>query len=81
MNMTSTNSTPYKDIHLECNNGKSFKSVSGKVVNGKQITDYNSFDEKEKVYIKNFEVKRSNDKDLDLLIPAHSIILIQLYLD
>lgn len=78
-----TNANPNKDIELKCEVGRSIKSAAGKIVNSNEITDYNDFDKKEKVFIESFDVKKSdgNENELHLLIPAHSVILVQLHLE
>lgn len=78
INITLTNANPNKDITINCNIGKSYSSVTGKIVNSNNITDYNDFDKEEKVMISDLEVTNTNDDTLDIMIPAHSVVLLQL---
>ena len=81
INVTITNANPNKGVELKCNVGKSIKSVVGKIVNSQEITDFNDFDQKEKVFIEDFTVKESKRDELQLVIPAHSVVLVQLKLE
>jgi len=58
--------------------GKSFKTISGKIVNAKNITDYNDFGKKENVMIQDFDVAKPKGSNLDLELPPHSVVLVQL---
>lgn len=81
ISITITNANPNKALPFKCNIGKDFKSISGKIVTGKEITDYNDFGKDEKISTKDFKVAKPNSKELDFKIPAHSVILIQLQLE
>lgn len=78
VNITLTNANPEKAIAVECDLGKDFRSVSGQIVTGKEITDYNDFGKEEKVSIADFKVKKPENGTLKLEIPAHSVVLVQL---
>ena len=77
ISITLTNANPDKDILLKCDIGRAFKSVSGKIVSGNEITDYNDFGQKEKVFIQDFDVDHSSQNGIDFHVPAHSVILVQ----
>lgn len=77
-NITITNANPNKVISIDCQLEKDYKSAIGKIVTGKKITDYNDFGEAEKVYISDFKVGQVTNGRLQLEIPAHSVILIEL---
>ena len=42
------------------------------------MTDYNNFGEKEKVFINDFKVDKIKKGTLQVEIPAHSVILLEL---
>lgn len=76
--VTITNANPNKAITLNCKLDKDLKSVSGKIITAKEITDFNDFDKEEKVYISDFKVGEINNGALKIEIPANSLILVQL---
>jgi alpha-N-arabinofuranosidase len=78
VSITITNANPNKAITIDCQPGNDFKSVSGKIVTGKEITDYNDFGKEEKVYISDFPVGKIKKGELKIEVPAHSVILVQL---
>ncbi|MFC2090614.1 alpha-N-arabinofuranosidase [Bacteroidota bacterium] len=78
VSITITNANPNKVIPLDCKLGKDFKSVSGKIVTGKEITDYNDFGAEEKVYMSDFTLGKIKNGQLKIEVPAHSVILVQL---
>ncbi len=78
VNITITNANPEKAMPLNLDLGKSFKNISGKIVNAKNITDYNDFGKKEKVMIQDFNVPKAKGNAMSVEIPAHSIVLMQL---
>ncbi|WP_375324802.1 alpha-N-arabinofuranosidase [Flagellimonas sp. GZD32] len=78
VNITITNANPEKAMPLNLDLGKSFKNISGKIVNAKNITDYNDFGKKEKVMIQDFNVSKAKGNAMSVEIPAHSIVLMQL---
>jgi alpha-N-arabinofuranosidase len=79
INITITNANPNKAISIDCLVGKDFKSVSGKIITGNEITDYNDFNKKEKIFISDFNSVEFKDDKLYIQVPAHSVVLIQLY--
>jgi alpha-N-arabinofuranosidase len=79
VNITLLNVNPNEAITVECDLGKEgLQVISGKVVSGNEITDYNDFGEEEKVTIKDFEVTAPVNDKLNIEIPAHSVVLVQL---
>ncbi len=78
VSITITNANPNKAIPLDCLLGKGFQSASGRIVTGQEITDFNDFGEKEKVFISDLEVGKIKNGGLHLDIPAHSVVLVQL---
>lgn len=78
ISITITNANPNKAIPVDCQIGKDYESISGKIVTGKEITDYNDFGKKEKVLISDFKVGEIKNGKLHIRVPAHSVILVQL---
>jgi alpha-N-arabinofuranosidase len=76
--ITITNSNPHKAISLDCKVGKELKTIAGKIVTGKAITDFNEFGKEEKVYLSDFKLGKIKDGALKIEVPAHSVILVQL---
>jgi alpha-N-arabinofuranosidase len=78
ISITLTNANPNKDIPVTYKVGKPLKSVAGKIVNSKKITDFNDFGKKEKVRTEDFSLYELNKQGIDLTLPAHSVVLIQI---
>lgn len=78
INVTLTNANPNEDLELSCVIGKKIQSVKGQIVNSQEITDYNDFGQKEKVFIERFDGIEIDESSLSLSIPAHSVILLQM---
>ena len=76
--ITITNANPNKAIKLDLHLGKNHKSTTGKIITGKAINDYNDFEKKEKIGIDDFELGRINDGVLQIEVPAHAVLLVQL---
>ncbi len=76
--ITITNANPSKALPLKLNIGQEFKDVIGKIVTSQEITDYNDFGEDEKVVIESLKLKKT--KALEIKVPAHSVVLLQLKL-
>ena len=77
-NITITNANPHKAVSIDCDLGRDFVSATGKIVTGKEITDYNDFGEQEKVVMTDFKVGPIRNAKVQLKIPPHSVVLIQL---
>lgn len=78
INITITNANPNKAIPLVCQLGKDFESAIGKIVTGEKITDYNDFGKNENVSIESFKLNEIKNETLQIEIPAHAVILVQL---
>jgi alpha-N-arabinofuranosidase len=77
--ITLCNLNPNKAESIECNfEGAEYKTATGQIVNGKNITDYNDFGQSEKVNIKDFLVAKPKNGKLTVELPAHSVVLVQL---
>ena len=78
VNITITNANPTKALPVSCQLGKEFKSATGKIVTGDKITDYNDFGMQENVSISDFEPGSIMNEELQIEIPPHSVVLVQL---
>jgi alpha-N-arabinofuranosidase len=77
--ITLCNLNPSKAESVECHiEGVEFKSATGQIVNGKNITDYNEFGQPEKVKIEPFKTAAPKNGKLTVEVPPHSVVLIQL---
>lgn len=76
--ITITNANPNRAVPIDCQLGNDFKSVSGKIVTGKEITDFNDFGKEEKVFISDYTVGKIKKGALKIEVPANSVILLQL---
>ena len=79
VSITLSNSNPNKAITVECDLGnEKLKAITGQIVTGNEITDYNDFGKDEKVNISDFKVENPKKGKLTIEIPAHSVVLVQL---
>lgn len=79
INITLSNANPNKAITLNVNiTGIDLKTATGQIINAKNINDYNDFDKPETVKPDSFKVANPQNGKLEVTIPAHSVILIQL---
>ncbi len=81
ISLTLTNANPNKSVSVNCSLNKNLKVVNAQVVSGKNFNDYNDFDNAEKVGISDFKTSKVRNKQLNLDIPAHSVLLVQLLKD
>ena len=58
--------------------GQHVSSASGQIVTAKNMNDYNDFGKEEKVTLKTFDVKKPKDGKLTVVLPAKSVVLVQL---
>ena len=78
LSITLTNANPNKAVTIDCNVGNQYKSVSGKIVTGKEMTAYNDFGKEEKVTVSEFMPGKIKNGVLKIEIPAFSVVLVQL---
>ena len=57
--------------------GVNFKNVSGTIVNSANVQDYNGFDTPEKIGIKEFKGIKNKKGNLEIEIPAHSVVMLE----
>ncbi|MCF8359799.1 MAG: alpha-N-arabinofuranosidase [Prolixibacteraceae bacterium] len=79
VSITLCNLNPNKAVSVDCNfPGSEFKSAEGKIVTSEKMNDYNDFGQEEKVTMSDFKVKKPTNGNLNVEIPAHSVVLVQL---
>ncbi|MGD2034046.1 MAG: alpha-L-arabinofuranosidase C-terminal domain-containing protein [Bacteroidales bacterium] len=79
MNITLSNTNPNKEVSIDINvTGAEYKTASGKIITAESMDDYNDFDKEEKVSLKGFEVEKPEEGKLKVVIPAHSVVSVQL---
>jgi alpha-N-arabinofuranosidase len=78
VSITLTNANPNKSVTIDCNVGNQYKSVSGKIVTGKEMTAYNDFGKEEKVTVSEFMPGKIKNGVLKIEIPPFSVVLVQL---
>jgi len=78
VSMTLTNANPNKAVMIDCNVGNQYKTVSGKIVTGKEMTAYNDFGKEEKVTVSEFMPGKIKNGVLKIEIPPFSVVLVQL---
>ncbi|MBP7506221.1 MAG: alpha-N-arabinofuranosidase [Prolixibacteraceae bacterium] len=79
LSITFSNMNPNKSVSVDCNvAGGEYKKASGKIITAKNITDYNDFGKAETVNMQDFKVNNPVKGKLNVEIPAHSVVLVQL---
>jgi alpha-N-arabinofuranosidase len=79
VSITLCNLNPNKAVSVDCNfPGNEFKSAEGKIVTSENMNDYNDFGQDEKVAMSDFKVEKPAKGNLNIEIPAHSVVLVQL---
>lgn len=77
-NITITNSNPNQSVAVNTLIEENQQLISAKIITSQNMTDYNDFDADEKVFISDFEIAKPKKGKLQVEIPAHSVVLIQL---
>lgn len=78
VSITLTNANPNKSIAVVCEVGDNYKSLSSKIVTGKNITDLNEFGKSESVKIADYDVAKVKDGKISVEVPPHAVVLVQL---
>lgn len=79
VNITLSNANPNKAIVIEIDlAGQDVKEASGQLLSGDNISDYNDFNQAEKVKLSDYKVAKPKKGKLSVTIPAHSVLAIQL---
>jgi alpha-N-arabinofuranosidase len=74
VNIDPTNSIP---VNLTVDQGK-WSNVTGQILTSGNITDHNTFDKPETVAIKKFDGAKRKGNQLNLVIPAKSVVALEL---
>ncbi|MCK5101643.1 MAG: alpha-N-arabinofuranosidase, partial [Cyclobacteriaceae bacterium] len=78
INITLVNIDPSNSIKLSCAlDGMDAKKVTGRVISSKDITDHNTFDNPDKVIIKDFEGFKVSKGKIEVVLPSKSVVLLQ----
>ena len=78
INITLVNIDPSNSIKLSCAlDGMDAKKVTGRVISSKEITDHNTFDNPDKVIIKDFEDFKVSKGKIEVVLPSKSVVLLQ----
>ena len=79
LNISLTNIDYGKEQEVSINlSGKNYSKVSGQILTSGSVLDYNTFDNPEKIKIKDFSGAKLANGVLKLTIPAHSVIVLNL---
>ena len=79
LHVTICNLDPNEDHPVSMNlTGGGYTKASGEIVTSASMTDYNDFGQPEKVKLAAFEVNRPKNNQLEVVIPAKSVVHIQL---
>ncbi|GET28333.1 alpha-L-arabinofuranosidase C-terminal domain-containing protein [Prolixibacter sp. SD074] len=79
MSITLCNLNPDKAETLECDiPNVQYRQASGKIVDGKTMDSYNDLGKKEEVALSDFSVEKPKNGKLNITLPAHSVVLVQL---
>ncbi|WP_045030100.1 alpha-N-arabinofuranosidase [Draconibacterium sediminis] len=78
VSVTITNANPNKTVSINCSLNKDLKVADAKILTSNSYTDYNDFGKEEKVSLSDFSTAEVRDKQLNISIPAHSVLLLQL---
>lgn len=79
VNITLSNANPNKSVELEIDlAGQDVKEASASLISSESISDYNDFNEAEKVTMTDYKVSKPKKGKLKVTIPAHSVLAIQL---
>jgi alpha-N-arabinofuranosidase len=79
MHISICNLNPVKDELTVCNiNGFDAKSISGTIINSGELNAHNTFENPTVVGIKTFSSFKLKDGTLEVTIPAHSVITLEL---
>jgi len=78
VNITLVNIDPKNEIALACVlDGLDAKSVSGQVITSQNITDHNTFDDPDKVTLKDFKNAKISKGKIEAVLPAKSVVLLR----
>ena len=80
VNITLVNIDPNNSIQLDCDlSGKEVKKVNGRVISSPKINDHNTFDDPNKVIIKDFDGLKVSEGKIEAILPSKSVVLLQVH--
>ena len=80
INITLVNIDPGNSIQLSCAlDGMEVKKVTGRVISSENISDHNTFDNPDKVIIKDFKGIKVSKGKMDVVLPSKSVVLLQVH--
>lgn len=78
INITLVNIDPNNSLQLNCNVvGAEAKKATGSVITAKNINDHNTFDDPDKVVIRDFKDFKISKGKIEAVLPAKSVVLLQ----
>lgn len=80
ISLTLTNAQPNKSAEVDVEIEEGYRIINTQVITSQNITDYNDFEQNEKVNIKSLANSSWTkvDENLKINLPSHSVVLIQL---
>jgi alpha-L-arabinofuranosidase len=79
VSITLSNASAGEDMPMEITvTGQELKSASAQIITAEGISDYNDFGKEEKVNISKYEIGKPKKGKLEIIVPAHSVVLVQL---
>ncbi len=80
IHITITNLNPNKDIEVACDfrGNENLKFNRGEIIEGEKINSFNDFGKKEEVTLGNFKDVKIEDNLLKLVMPAKSVVMLEL---
>jgi alpha-L-arabinofuranosidase len=79
VNITLVNIDPKNDISIVCTPaGIKANEVSGKVITSPNITDHNTFEDPDKVTIKDFDNVKIQKGNIETVLPSKSVVLLRI---
>jgi alpha-L-arabinofuranosidase len=79
MHISLCNLNPVKTEKLTCNlNGFTIESATGQILTGDKLNAHNTFENPNEVVIKSFSDLKNSGKSLEVNIPPHSVVVIEL---
>ena len=59
-------------------NGMDVKKVTGSIISSQDITDHNTFENPDKVIIKDFKDIKVSKGKMDVILPSKSVVLLRI---
>ena len=79
INITIVNIDPGNSFQLSCAlDGMDVKKVTGTIISSEDITDHNTFENPDKVIIKDFKDIKVSKGKMDVILPSKSVVLLRI---